>query len=253
MLPQPLLHVSARVEGDRIVPRYFTAEDEPWLRVLMDEYARFVGRKRGELEQRLREPLPTRAPKAKLKIAAAVLDSLTRERTTAVVPPKEARAAVFREASLTQAARSTVLSSVAASLGVTSLGLEEALFADLRSERRVAALPASLSPSRLATDANLWIVTSLIRRAAHVKIAVWGNSWALVRHARLMGLICALSRTDPGARSSSGEASHALFVSREEAPNGVVLDVLGSARPVSPHRGVRPCLGLADPKNGLVQ
>jgi hypothetical protein len=85
--------------------------------------------------------------------------------------------------------------------------LENALFADLRGERRVLALPKSVSPAQLATAANLAIVTSLVRRAAHVRIAVWGNSRALVRHARLLGLICG--------------------VSQDETPDGVVLDVSG--------------------------
>ena len=92
MLPQALLRVSARVEGDRIVPHYFTAHDEPWLRSLMDECAHFVGRKCSELHERLQEPLATRAPKAKLRIAIHVLDALCRERTVSAVPPKEAKA-----------------------------------------------------------------------------------------------------------------------------------------------------------------
>jgi Protein of unknown function (DUF790) len=110
LLPQALLRVSTRVEGDRIVPHYLTAHDEPWLRSLMDECTRFVGRKRSELHERLREPLPTRAPKAKLRTAIHVLDGRCRERTTSAVPPKEARAAVFREASVTPAPRLAVIS-----------------------------------------------------------------------------------------------------------------------------------------------
>ena len=95
MLPQALLNVSTRVEGDRIVPHYLGAPDEPWLRALIEECGRFVGRKRTELRERLREPLPTRAPKAKLRVAIHVLDALCRDRTTSATPPKEARAAVF--------------------------------------------------------------------------------------------------------------------------------------------------------------
>ena len=215
MLPQALLRVSTRVEGDRIVPHYFTARDEPWLRSLLDECAGFVGRKLSELHERLREPLPTRAPKAKLRIAIQVLTALCRERTASAVPPKEARAVVFREAAAAAAAtpRLAVLSRVAESLGVTALELENALFADLQGERRVAALPKSVSPSRLAVDANIAIVSSLVRRAAHVRIAVWGNSRALIRHARLVGLICTISKAERGQRTETAE--------------GAILDVSG--------------------------
>ncbi len=227
MLPQTLLRASAQLEGDRIVPQFFTAHDEPWLRVLMDEYARFVGRKHTELRERLREPLSTRSPKAKRQIAIQVLDALCRARPDAAVPPKEARAALFRAAADTHAPRVAVLSSVAASFAVSTVELEAALFADLRGERRVAELPASLSPSRIASDANLAIVTSLMRRAAHVRIVVWGNSRALVGHARLVGLICALSRAERGASPGRIAPSEPLVAACEAAAQGVVLDISG--------------------------
>ena len=227
LLPQALLRVSARVEGDRIVPHYFTAHDEPWLRSLLDEYAHFVGRKRSELHERLQEPLPTRAPRAKLRIAIHVLDALSRERTVSLLPPKQARAAVFREAAATSVPRGAVLSRVAESFGVTALETESALFADLRGERRVAELPKNVSPTRLATDANVAIVSSLVKRAAHVRIAVWGNSRALVRHARLMGLISSLSSAQPRTFADRRGGLEALDVTREEPPDGVVLEVSG--------------------------
>lgn len=231
MLPRALLQVSSRIEGDRIVPHYFTARDEPWLRALMDEYAGFVGRKQTELHERLREPLATRTPKFKLQIAIQVLDALSRARArarpTAAVAPKEARAALFRAAAHSYAERDAVLHSVAASLGVSAVELETALFADLRAEQRVAELPKDLCPSRIATDSNLAIVTSLIRRASHVRIVVSGNSRALVRHARLVGLICSLScaeRREKNARVALGEP---LVAARQVPPEGATLDISG--------------------------
>lgn len=227
MLPQALLRVSSRVEGDRIVPHYFTVHDEPWLRSLMDECARFVGRKRAELHERLQEPLPTHAPRAKLRIAIHVLDALCRQRIVSAVPPKEARAALFREAAATRAPRDAIVTRVAESFGVTAVEMESALFADLQGERRIAELPKSLSPTRLATDANIAIVSSLVRRAAHVRISVRGNSRSLVRHARLMGLICSLSSAEPRASASGLGGQQRLNASREDPPDGVVLEVSG--------------------------
>ncbi len=227
MLPQALLRVSTRVEGDRIVPQYLTAHDEPWLRSLMDECAHFVGRKRAELHERLREPLPTRAPRAKLRVAIHVLEGLCRERTVSVVPPKEARAALFREAAAVRVPRDAVVTRVAETFGVTAAKLESALFADLQGERRIAEIPRSMSPTRLATDANVAIVSSLVRRAAHIRISVRGNSRALVRHARLMGLICSLSSAEPRALASGLAGQQRLNASREEPPDGVVLEVSG--------------------------
>ncbi|MEI9938050.1 MAG: DUF790 family protein [Pseudomonadota bacterium] len=203
MLPQTLLRVSAHLEGDRIVPHYFTARDEPWLRALLAECDRFVGRKRAELHERLRDPLAIRAPKSKLRIAVQVLDACNRARPNVIVPPKEVRAALFRAAAQPHASRDAVLGSVANSFAVTTVELESALFADLPAEQRVAAVPTSFSPERLATDANLAIVAALVRRAAHVQITARGNFRTLIRQARLAGLIC---RESPLERAADGVA-----------------------------------------------
>ncbi|HKO50461.1 MAG TPA: DUF790 family protein [Polyangiaceae bacterium] len=203
MLPQSLLAANVQVHGERLIPHYFGARDEPWLRGLLAEYAHFVGRKRTELHERLREPLSVRAPQAKLRVAILVLDALCRARPSSAIPAKEARAALFRAASGKLLPRVTVLSAVATAFGVTADDLERALFADLRSEWRVAELPVSLSAARLARDANLAIVTSLIRRAAQLRIVVRGNFRALVRHAKVTGLIC---RESPLADAAEGVA-----------------------------------------------
>ena len=208
MLPYALLRVSVHLEGERIVPHYFTPRDEPWLSVLLDEFARFTGRRRVDWVERLREPLPVRAPKTKLRIALCVLEPLCRARPAAAVPPKEARAALFRAASASHAPRGAVLASVAASFAVSPVELDRALFADLAAERRVAAAPASFSAARLARDANLAIVVSLVRRASQVRITARGKYRALIGHARFVGLICRASRL-----GSAGE--------------GIVLDVSG--------------------------
>ena len=208
MLPQKLLRASAHLEGTRIVPHYFGARDEPWLAALIAEYRRFVGEKRAALHERLREPLPVRAPKAKLQIAIFVLDGCSRDLPRAAVPPKEARAALFRGAAQGIAARAALLATVAESFAVTAVELEQSLFADLRSERQVAALSACQSPSQLVSQANLAIVLSLVRRAVRVKIVVRGSARALVRHARARGLI--------------GRAAPLVG-----ATDGVVLDVSG--------------------------
>ena len=213
MLPQSLLRASIRASGDRIVPRYFSALDEPWLSALIEECRDFAGRRRSEWQERLREPLRVRAPKSKLRIAIHQLDALCRERPAVVVPAKEARAAVFREAAQGSAPRADVLARVAKSLGVTPLELEAALFADLKTEQRVAELARELRAAELASDANLSIVSSLVRRAASVRIVLWGNSRALVRHAQRMGLICNVSLLLPRSPNAEGAARLVLDVS----------------------------------------
>lgn len=211
MLPHALLRVSAHLEGERVVPHYLSARDEPWLRVLLAESARLVGQKRAAWHERLRDPQLVRAPKAKLQVALRVLEPLCRERPVAAVPPKEGRAALFRAAaSRAETSRAQVLNSVAARFAVSAADLEAAIFADLPIEQRVAAVPERLSPARLATEANLAIASSLVRRATHVRVAVHGDARALVRHARRVGLICGVSRLERSPQSVALDLSGPL-------------------------------------------
>jgi predicted nuclease of restriction endonuclease-like RecB superfamily len=231
LLPRALLQLSTRTEGDRIVPRYLTERDHTWLRALLDEHARFEGRKRSELSARLREPLPAPAPKAKLGIAARVLESLTRDRASAALPPPQARWRVFRAAAEGSGPREAILQKAADEANVAPAEIEAALFADLRGERLVPALPPTLSPSVLASRANLALVSSLLRRAATVRITAFGNTRALVRHARLLGLICNVetaSRVERRRAANDGPAVGIGMVPSSAAPiPGAVIDVSG--------------------------
>jgi uncharacterized protein len=210
LLPRTLCLLSTRIEGDRILPRYLGERDHPWLRALLNEHARFVGHRRSELLSRLTEPLPVAAPKNKLRLATRVLDRLTLGRIEAEVSPELVRRALFRAAAASDEARQAVLERVASELGSTPRALECALFADLRSELRVAVLPDDFSPSRLAYEINSALVAGLLARAKHVRIRAWGDPRALVRQARLGGLICLVSHRDSDEESA-----------------GVVLDISG--------------------------
>ncbi|HEV8247206.1 MAG TPA: DUF790 family protein, partial [Polyangiaceae bacterium] len=108
--------------------------------------------------------------------------------------PQRARQALFEAARSRHAARSEVLAEVASALAVEPEALERSLFADLAGERLVGELSEHLSPSSLALESNFAIVSSLVRRAARVRIALWGNTRAVVRHARLRGLICSVEQ-----------------------------------------------------------
>jgi predicted nuclease of restriction endonuclease-like RecB superfamily len=212
-----------------VVLHYLGERDHPWLRVLIDEYERGVGSKRSELSARLREPLTTPAPRAKQRLAAEVLQRLTEARIVAAVPPREARWEVFREAAISKAPRSAVLAVVAAQLGIETASLEAALFADLLSECTASPLPAALSPERLAAEANLRLVNTWIQRARSLRILAWGNTRALVRQARLHGLICNVRRAPAPARIRQINPPRADGFDElpEELSEGVELEVSG--------------------------
>jgi predicted nuclease of restriction endonuclease-like RecB superfamily len=226
LLTRTLLELSARVEGERIVINYLTERDYGWLRALLDEHVRFEGWKRTELAARLQEPLPVFAPKSKLRVAARVMDSLTRDRTVSALPPREARWRTFRAAAGSNTSRTAVLSRVASETDVSATALEAALFADLRGERRVPPLPRGLSPSSLALKSNLALVSSLLRRASSVRIVAFGGTRALVRHARVLGLICKVEPSPAACRRGSAKGSDASAAVPDQL-EGAVLDISG--------------------------
>jgi predicted nuclease of restriction endonuclease-like RecB superfamily len=189
------------VAGNTVVPHFLGEHDHPWLRVLIEEHERFVGRRQRELEARFRDPLPCESPLSKRQQAIGVLTGLGRSRGRASVPPRRARALVFGEAARVSAGADAIVSRVAATLGVSARALRDSLFADLPGERLVAAPVNPLSPQELALRANLALAQALLSRATSVRIAATGNTRALVRHAKFRGLICTIA----GPAGASGD------------------------------------------------
>ena len=120
MLPEALLPCS--IQGNVVLPHFLGEHDHVWLRVLLEEYARFVGRRQRELDEHLRQPLPCASPAAKRRIAIHVLTRHWGSRRPATIPPRRARATVFAEAARSREKPAAVVASVAAALGVTAAG-----------------------------------------------------------------------------------------------------------------------------------
>lgn len=226
MLPLTLARLSSQVGQGQLVLHYLTEKDHPWLRVLLDEYERGVGSKQSDLLARLKEPLTTPAPKAKQRLAVEVLQRLTDTRAKAAVPPREARWTAFTAAAKAQAPREEVLGVAAEQLGVDVESLESALFADLRSERAASPSSVDLSPQRIAQEANLRLVSSWMQRARSVRITAWGNTRALVRQARLHGLICNIRQGTPLPTAAASSMS-GLNARPDEPAEGIELQISG--------------------------
>lgn len=220
----PVSSLPIRRERQRVVPRYLTEADHLWLEVLLEECARYVGRPRHELEQRLTEPLPVRAPRAKFLAAAAVLRREYSSRTDSPVSPPLIRRSLF-SANARSSTQEEALNLAAIELGITSAAAQEYLFADLPSERRVAALTQPLSSAELALRTNHAIVTALLRKAQTVRLTAEGDVRSLVRAIKLRGLLC----TAHSSRSSrSSHSSHSSHSSRSSAGRGSIsLEVSG--------------------------
>jgi hypothetical protein len=210
LLPESLLRYSVR--GERVVPHFLDARDHPWLRVLLDERDRLAGRRQRELDARLAEPLSCPAPEGKRRLAVRVLRRLAEPRRAKGVPPRKARRLVFGEAARSGDDRAAVLDRVAHSLGVSTAELEDALFGDLPGERMVVPLDPPLAPQELALRANLVLVQALLFRATAATIDLDGNARAVVRHAKLHGLICQVAGRQPGADAATMDLSGPLSI-----------------------------------------
>lgn len=209
----PDRRASYSVAGSVVVPHFLGEHDHPWLRSLLEEHERFIGRPRRDLDARLREPLPCASPPGKLSLAMQVLSRLQRGRPTpAAVPPRRARAVVFGEAARAGDAPLAVLTRVACSLGVTVADLRDSLFADLPGERLVGAPLQPVSALDLALRSNLALVQGLLFHATVLRVEVEGNTRVLVRHAKLRGLICTVTEgAAPGGASLEISGPFALF------------------------------------------
>ena len=194
------------------MPHFLNEHDHPWLRVLLEEYERFVGRPGRELEARLREPLPCETPPRKRAQAVRVLMRLPRHRCKSIVAPRRARAIVFGEAARSPGPADAVIASVATSLGVSIADLEESLFSDLPGDELVAGPAEPLSPDQLALRANLAHAQALLLHAISVRIDADGNTRVLIRHAKWRGLICSVARgASPGEAVMELSGPFALF------------------------------------------
>jgi predicted nuclease of restriction endonuclease-like RecB superfamily len=93
------------------------------------------------------------------------------------------------------------MAACAAERGIVPADLAAALFADLPGERL--AIPCGmLDLGELVLRSNLLLAQALMARAFRVRISLEGNARAVVRHAVLRGLLCAVSHgeSDDGAR-----------------------------------------------------
>ena len=190
MFPGKLLRCTCSVNGATVTPYFLGAEDHPWLRVLLDEFRRFEGRPRRELEQRLKEPLPCWCPPGKRALASLTLSRMCKDRKRAPVKPRDARRELFKAGTQCPGQPDLARAKAAEALGVSSDAVWASVFADLPGERRLAPPPRDLSGGELALRTNLGIARTLLYRSSSVRIEFFGNARAIVRHARLRGLIC---------------------------------------------------------------
>ena len=199
MLAEALLPIEVRDGFVRM--DYLGPHDHAWLRVLIDEFQRFEGRRQRELDRQLKEPLRCPAPWRKLRAATAVLKRLWKSEARTEVRPVRARSEVFMLAAREPRERHEVLALAARRLETSPAVLGQALFSDLPAERIVKAPAEAPAPLELALRVNLTLAQSVVRRSTGVEVSVHENARAIVRQAKLRGLICTVR---PGVAGAAG-------------------------------------------------
>jgi predicted nuclease of restriction endonuclease-like RecB superfamily len=206
------------IAGREALPRYLTEADHPWLRILIEEYQRFDGKRIDQLRERLREPLPCYAPEGKAKLVMHVMDRLCGNgRPAPPVAPRLARKTLFTEAQRSRVRSATwdreqALASAASNLGISPASLLESLLADLPALRQVA-LPTPIpGPLDLALRANLSLAQGLLQRSSRVTLEVEGNARAVVRQVLLRRLLCVVHpRPRPQTAALEISGPYSLF------------------------------------------
>ncbi|MAE95495.1 MAG: hypothetical protein CL910_12620 [Deltaproteobacteria bacterium] len=206
MVPERLLQFE--VTGLRALPRFLTPSDQGWLRILLEEFARFEGDRGEALHERLREPLPCYTPEGKLKLASHVLERMGRSRAPeSPVAPRKARHTFFAEA---QAARdrgtpwdrASILAAAASKVGCSASSLERSLLSDLPRER-ILELPSPLPDAgEVALRTNLALAQGFLLRSSRVSLSVEGNARAVLRQVQRRRLLCTIRPRSKGGQTA---------------------------------------------------
>jgi predicted nuclease of restriction endonuclease-like RecB superfamily len=208
--PIGLAALDEQVLARAIVPDYVASADLPWLGALLAEREKLIGQKRSAWIERLREGLPVKSPRRKLELALRVLDGLSRDHVSSTVPARRIRAALFPAAAVAPT-RAVAIELTACQLGLSEAALLQGMFSDLPAERVLAPLKEPLTPEQLALRCNAELIASLLARALRVRIEAHGNVRAVVRHAKLLGLLCQVERRDSDGIQLELSGPFALF------------------------------------------
>jgi predicted nuclease of restriction endonuclease-like RecB superfamily len=210
----------------RAAPRYLSGRDEVWIRRVIDAFDAYVGRTVAERDSKLPEEVRKLAHAHGISglaadgVAHVLLRRFKAKVDTPLDPPK-VRTIVFEEAAKDDRFdRQGTLARAAALLSTTSDHVAHALFADRLGRRRVLAPSSPPAASEIVDAYNLALVQGLLLRSQTVRVEVRQHVRAVVRFAKLAGLLCTYSLRDGGTLL---EVSGPLSVLRHTTKYGFAL------------------------------
>ena len=202
MLPSNLLR--AKVSRGRIRPIYASLDLDT--RALAEritgEFRYGMGKRKGELLERLKEVEDEGYDFKLVRGMSTLLEWRCTFQVESALNSREARTAVFEEASKGRASslaeRNHVIETVSSQLGISPEGLERTLFSDLDDELILRDFKP-LDPELLIRYYNLCLTQTLLFKSLRVEFSASGNWKNIFREVKRLGLIYSVERDDDGA------------------------------------------------------
>lgn len=199
MLPSNLLR--AKTHGGKIRPLYVSLD--PDILALAERITGIfrdgVGKRKGELLDRLKEVEEEGHDFKLVRGLSILLDRRCAFEAESTMNPREARMAVFEEASRAKVSslqeRNDVIQKVSAKLGITPEALERTLFSDMEDELILRGF-RPLEPELLIKRYNLSMTQTLLFKSLRVEFTASGNWKNIFRDVKRFGLIYSVERGD---------------------------------------------------------
>jgi predicted nuclease of restriction endonuclease-like RecB superfamily len=238
--------VRVRYARDRVIPYYLNITEARWQMAaerLLDLFRGQQGRTRGELEDELTETFGGDTSQLVHRGLAKLLEDRCEFEVVSGQPPEKVREVVFRlsaqqrrrfgqdfatlrgsvddlprfyEASLN---REAVLREAAAELEMSPEAVDQALFADLKSEQRLTRFKDT-TPERLLQRYNVALAQAVLLRSTQVRVTIRGEKPArfrqLLRLVKFHRLICEVKRTAPESCELHFDGPLSLFTATQK-------------------------------------
>jgi predicted nuclease of restriction endonuclease-like RecB superfamily len=214
MLPSNLLR--AKISAGKIRPLYASLDlDTIALAERISGIFRdATGKRRGELLEKLRDVEEGGNDFKLIRGLSTLLERRCEFEAETAFNPKEARMAVFEEASRRRTssleARNGVIQTVSTKLGISPEAMERTLFSDLEDEVILRDFKP-LDAQRLLKQYNLSVTQTLLFKSLRVEFTASGNWKNIFRDVKRFGLIYSVERGNDGGFKISLDGPLSLF------------------------------------------
>ncbi len=206
MLKSELIRPRLEIREGQVRPRRLPA-DYRYLAMageLAELFRRQVGRSRGALAEALRDYEGDSLDYPVIRGLAAVIEARCKFDSQPPADPTDLRADVFRRGPVTSkpdlfspTTRQGALAETAAHYGLTSEGVETALFADLAEEQILVDAGEPLAPGDLIARYNLEVARGILYWAREVRLVVGDGYKDLFKYIKLFKLMYTITPLQP--------------------------------------------------------